>query len=368
VRVAAPDAELGQPLREHAYAILRDAHRSPGAPAPLDEVFLPTMRFLCRTPGQTSTARPLPLPSLWDRAGSSPWLDHAARCLRELDGAGDQLPAAAVAPARVRIPWRALLGVLTLDLAVAAALLAWFGDDLIRFLIGGVHGVAKVVVGLGSLDLITMRGWLLAGLFDLSAGLPPFATVSTVLLLGATGALLAAGGSGIATLGLPGTAGVPDEAVANTWVLPYNEVPVLDGDVAAVIVEPVAANMGVVAPIDGYHEAVRELTRRHGAMLIYDEVKTGATIAYGGAIERFGIMPDLICLAKAIGGGLPIGHPSQAQVNRTFQTGLPLSGVEPSSKPTNDASVSVGQLARHPAHSARTRGLSRRAIRRAANT
>lgn len=97
VRVDAPDAELGQPLREHAYAILRAAHRSPGAPASLDEVFPPTMRFLCRTPGQTSAARPLPLPSLWDRGGSSPWLDHAARCLGELDGTGDQLAAAAVA-------------------------------------------------------------------------------------------------------------------------------------------------------------------------------------------------------------------------------------------------------------------------------
>lgn len=99
-----------------------------------------------------------------------------------------QLPA--TAPRRIEIPWRAVVGVLTLDLAVAAALLVWFGDDLIRVLIGGVHGVAKAVVGLGSLDLITMREWLVAGLFDLSAGLPPFATLSTVLLLGTIGSLL----------------------------------------------------------------------------------------------------------------------------------------------------------------------------------
>jgi glutamate-1-semialdehyde 2,1-aminomutase len=81
-----------------------------------------------------------------------------------------------------------------------------------------------------------------------------------------------------------------------------------EGDrVAAMILEPIPLNMGVVVPVDGYLEAVRELTRRHGVLLVFDEVKTGATIAYGGAIERFGVMPDLITLAKAIGGGLPIG-------------------------------------------------------------
>ena len=97
LRVDAPDAELGASLREHAYAILRDAHRSPGAPAPLDDVFAPTMRFVRRAPTDGPADGPFALPSLWDRAPSSPWLDHAARCLRELDGAGDRLLDAAVA-------------------------------------------------------------------------------------------------------------------------------------------------------------------------------------------------------------------------------------------------------------------------------
>ncbi len=124
---------------------------------------------------------------------------------------------------------------------------------------------------------------------------------------GATDALLAAGGSGIATLGLPGTAGVPDEAVANTWVLPYNEVPVLDGDVAAVIVEPVAANMGVVAPAPGFLEGLRAECDRAGALLVFDEVITGFRLGLGGAQARYDVRPDLTCFGKVIGGGLPIG-------------------------------------------------------------
>ena len=124
---------------------------------------------------------------------------------------------------------------------------------------------------------------------------------------GATDALLAAGGSGIATLGLPGTAGVPDEAVANTWVLPYNQVPVLDADVAAVIVEPVAANMGVVAPAPGFLEGLRAECDRVGALLVFDEVITGFRLALGGAQARYDVRPDLTCFGKVIGGGLPIG-------------------------------------------------------------
>lgn len=124
---------------------------------------------------------------------------------------------------------------------------------------------------------------------------------------GATDALLAAGGSGVATLGLPGTAGVPDEAVANTWVLPYNEVPVLDADVAAVIVEPIAANMGVVAPAPGFLEGLRAECDRVGAILIFDEVITGFRIGHGGAQAKYDVRPDLTCFGKVIGGGLPIG-------------------------------------------------------------
>lgn len=124
---------------------------------------------------------------------------------------------------------------------------------------------------------------------------------------GATDALLAAGGSGLATLGLPGTAGVPEEAVANTWVLPYNVVPRLDDDVAAVFVEPVAANMGVVAPAPGFLEGLRSECDRVGALLVFDEVITGFRLGTGGAQAKFDVRPDLTCFGKVIGGGLPIG-------------------------------------------------------------
>jgi glutamate-1-semialdehyde 2,1-aminomutase len=124
---------------------------------------------------------------------------------------------------------------------------------------------------------------------------------------GATDALLAAGGSGVATLGLPGTAGVPASAVANTMVVPYNQVPVLDEQVAAVFVEPVAANMGVVAPAPGFLEGLRAECDRVGALLVFDEVITGFRLGTGGAQEKFGVRADLTTFGKVIGGGLPIG-------------------------------------------------------------
>jgi glutamate-1-semialdehyde 2,1-aminomutase len=124
---------------------------------------------------------------------------------------------------------------------------------------------------------------------------------------GATDALLVAGGSGVATLGLPGTAGVPQATVSNTIVAPYNQVPELDDRVAAVIVEPVAANMGVVAPVPGFLEGLRAACDRVGAVLIFDEVITGFRLGRGGAQARFDVQPDLTCFGKVIGGGLPIG-------------------------------------------------------------
>ena len=124
---------------------------------------------------------------------------------------------------------------------------------------------------------------------------------------GATDALLAAGGSGVATLGLPGTAGVPASAVANTMVVPYNQVPVLDEQVAAVFVEPVAANMGVVAPAPGFLEGLRAECDRVGALLVFDEVISGFRLGAGGAQERFGVRADITTFGKVIGGGLPIG-------------------------------------------------------------
>ena len=124
---------------------------------------------------------------------------------------------------------------------------------------------------------------------------------------GATDALLAAGGSGVATLGLPGTAGVPAGAVAETLVVPYNRVPDLDDSVAAVIVEPVAANMGVVAPQPGFLDGLRAECDRVGALLIFDEVITGFRLDPGGAQAKYDVTPDLTTFGKVIGGGLPIG-------------------------------------------------------------
>jgi glutamate-1-semialdehyde 2,1-aminomutase len=124
---------------------------------------------------------------------------------------------------------------------------------------------------------------------------------------GATDALLAAGGSGVATLGLPGTAGVPASAVAETLVVPYNRVPELDDRVAGVIVEPVAANMGVVAPAPGFLEGLRQACDGVGALLIFDEVITGFRLDDGGAQAKYDVAPDLTTFGKVIGGGLPIG-------------------------------------------------------------
>ncbi len=123
---------------------------------------------------------------------------------------------------------------------------------------------------------------------------------------GHSDALLAAGGSGLATLGLPGSAGVPQSAVADTIVVPYNVVPEIGDDVACVIVEPVAANMGLVPPAPGFLEGLRTACDQVGALLIFDEVITGFRLGPGGAQERYGVTPDLSCFGKVIGGGLPL--------------------------------------------------------------
>ena len=124
---------------------------------------------------------------------------------------------------------------------------------------------------------------------------------------GHSDALLVAGGSGVAQLGLPGSAGVTAGAVADTLVAPYNVVPTLDESVAAVIVEPVAANMNLVAPLEGFLAGLRAECSRVGALLIFDEVITGFRLARGGAQEYFSVTPDLWCFGKVIGGGLPVG-------------------------------------------------------------
>ncbi|MGE4559200.1 MAG: glutamate-1-semialdehyde 2,1-aminomutase [Desulfobulbus sp.] len=121
-------------------------------------------------------------------------------------------------------------------------------------------------------------------------------------------------GSGVITLGIPGSPGVPDDIVKNTLSIPYNNIEVLEDtlrdsqlDIACVIVEPVAGNMGVVVPELPFLQRLRELTAELGIVLIFDEVITGFRLALGGAQERFGITPDLTCLGKIIGGGLPVG-------------------------------------------------------------
>ncbi|MYI55857.1 MAG: aminotransferase class III-fold pyridoxal phosphate-dependent enzyme [Acidimicrobiia bacterium] len=124
---------------------------------------------------------------------------------------------------------------------------------------------------------------------------------------GHSDSLLAAGGSGVANQGLSGCDGVTPGAVADTVVAPYNVVPEVDGDTAAVLVEPVAANMGLVAPAPGFLEGLRAACDRAGALLVFDEVITGFRLARGGATEFYGVRPDLWCFGKVIGGGLPVG-------------------------------------------------------------
>ncbi|UOY90192.1 glutamate-1-semialdehyde 2,1-aminomutase [Bacillus glycinifermentans] len=126
--------------------------------------------------------------------------------------------------------------------------------------------------------------------------------------------LLIKAGSGVATLGLPDSPGVPESIAKNTITVPYNDLETMKlvfqefgDDIAGVIVEPVAGNMGVVPPVKGFLEGLRELTETYGALLIFDEVMTGFRVDYNCAQGYFGVTPDLTCLGKVIGGGLPVG-------------------------------------------------------------
>ena len=143
---------------------------------------------------------------------------------------------------------------------------------------------------------------------DIDHGTYPFVTSSNTVSGNA------AAGSGVATFSIPGTPGVPAAVVADTLLAPYNDLDAVreifrrHGEgIAAVIVEPVAANMGLVLPRPGFLEGLREITRQYGALLIFDEVITGFRAAFGGAQARFGIDPDLTTFGKIIGGGLPVG-------------------------------------------------------------
>jgi glutamate-1-semialdehyde 2,1-aminomutase len=125
-------------------------------------------------------------------------------------------------------------------------------------------------------------------------------------------ALLVGAGSGVATLGIPGSPGVPEAFTSLTVQAPYNDLAAVSaafarwgGELACVIVEPVAGNMGCVPPLPGFLEGLRELCDRHGALLVFDEVMTGFRVAWGGAQRLYGVRPDLTCLGKVVGGGFP---------------------------------------------------------------
>jgi glutamate-1-semialdehyde 2,1-aminomutase len=131
---------------------------------------------------------------------------------------------------------------------------------------------------------------------------------------GHSDALLVKAGSGVATLGIPGSAGVPEEFVQFTVALPYNDLTAVEqafakyrGQIACVIVEPVVGNMGCVPPEHGYLEGLRAISEREETLLIFDEVMTGFRLAFGGASELYGIKADLVTMGKIIGGGLPVG-------------------------------------------------------------
>lgn len=131
---------------------------------------------------------------------------------------------------------------------------------------------------------------------------------------GHSDSLLIKAGSGVATLGLPDSPGVPEGTAKNTVTVPYNDIEAVKvafehfgEDIAGVIVEPVAGNMGVVPPVEGFLEGLRDITKEYGSLLIFDEVMTGFRVGYNCAQGYFGVTPDLTCLGKVIGGGLPVG-------------------------------------------------------------
>ena len=144
---------------------------------------------------------------------------------------------------------------------------------------------------------------------------------------------------------VPASAGIPRSRIAETVVAPFNDPEILEAileanrdEIAAIIVEPVQFNIGVVPPKPGYLERLRELATEHGAVLVFDEVKTGVVLAWGGAFEYFGVKPDLFCLAKSIGGGIPIGaFGGRGEVMRVIETlegsGAPGSGIDRSTIP-----------------------------------
>jgi glutamate-1-semialdehyde 2,1-aminomutase len=170
-------------------------------------------------------------------------------------------------------------------------------------------------------------------------------------------------GDRLAPRTVPASAGIPQKRIEDTVVAPFNDVEALEavldrhaGEIAAILIEPVQFNIGVVPPKPGYLERIRELATQHGAVLIFDEVKTGVVLAYGGGREHFDVEPDLFCLAKSIGGGVPIGafggkaevmrviedgakSPASASAGAAGAAGHPASGLDRSTIPTGPSSV-----------------------------
>ncbi len=182
------------------------------------------------------------------------------------------------------------------NLLAAKVLAAYPSMDLVRFVSSGTEA--------------TMSALRLARGFTRKSGIIKF----DGCYHGHSDCLLVKAGSGVATLGIPDCPGVPDEVARHTYNAIYNDLDSVEeifkgtgGDIAAVIVEPVAGNMGVVPPEPGFLQGLRDLCDRHRAVLIFDEVITGFRVAYGGAQGRYGIRPDLTCLGKIIGGGMPVG-------------------------------------------------------------